>query len=149
MEALTEHFTLDELIASDTARQRGIDNTPSATIVGNLQRIAQTLEQIRAVLGGLPLVVTSGYRSAELNRTVGGVTASAHLSGLAADFVCPQYGVPLKICHAIAGSGIEFDQLIQEGAWVHVGLAAASDPPRRQVLTVAFDGARTTYEENL
>ncbi|WP_175980971.1 D-Ala-D-Ala carboxypeptidase family metallohydrolase [Burkholderia sp. BCC1630] len=146
---LTAHFTLEELIASDTARRRGIDNTPSATVAANLRRTAEVLERVRDVLGGRPVIVTSGYRSPELNSAVGGVANSAHRSGLAADFVCPKFGAPLDICRAISRSSIEFDQLIQEGTWVHIGIAAAGVKPRRQVLTASFGSTRTTYSEGL
>ncbi|KVE34452.1 D-Ala-D-Ala carboxypeptidase family metallohydrolase [Burkholderia sp. BDU5] len=146
---LTMHFTLEEMIASDTARRRGIDNTPSATVAANLRRTAETLERVRDLLGGRPVNVTSGYRAAALNRAVGGVPNSAHLTGLAADFTCPKFGSPLDICRAISASVIEFDQLIQEGTWVHIGLAPAGAKPRRQVLTASFGLARTSYSEGL
>ncbi|KUZ33599.1 D-Ala-D-Ala carboxypeptidase family metallohydrolase [Burkholderia territorii] len=146
---LTAHFTLEELVASDTARRRGIDNTPSATVAANLRRTAEALERVRELLGGRPVVVTSGYRSPALNSAIGGVPNSAHKLGLAADFVCPKFGTPLDICRAISRSSIEFDQLIQEGTWVHIGLAAAGVKPRRQVLTASFGSARTMYSEGL
>ncbi|WP_423379547.1 D-Ala-D-Ala carboxypeptidase family metallohydrolase [Burkholderia sp. LMG 32019] len=149
MTNLTAHFTLEELTASDAARRRGIDNTPSAAVTANLRRTAETLERVRDVLGGRPVIITSGYRAAALNHAVGGVPSSAHLSGLAADFVCPKFGMPLDICRAIAASTIEFDQLIQEGTWVHIGLAPIGTKPRRQVLTATFGATSTTYSEGL
>lgn len=149
MTNLTAHFTLEELTASDTARRRGIDNTPAAAVRANLHRTAETLERVRDLLGGRPVIVTSGYRAAALNRAVGGVPNSAHLSGLAADFICPKFGAPLDICRAISASSIEFDQLIQEGTWVHIGLAANGAKSRRQVLTASFGSTSTTYSEGL
>ncbi|RQZ27301.1 peptidase M15 [Burkholderia sp. Bp9017] len=146
---ITAHFTLDELIASDTARRRGIDNTPTAAVAANLRRTAEALERVRELLGGRPVIITSGYRSPALNRAVGGVPNSAHQAGLAADFVCPKFGAPLDICRVISRSPIEFDQLIQEGTWVHIGLATAGVKPRRQVLTASFGSATTTYSEGL
>ncbi|MGU7780543.1 D-Ala-D-Ala carboxypeptidase family metallohydrolase [Burkholderia sp. PU8-34] len=146
---LTTHFTLEEMVASDTARRRGIDNTPSPVVVANLRRTAEVLERVREQLGARPMIVTSGYRSPALNRAVGGVANSAHLSGLAVDFVCPKFGAPIDICRVIAASPIEFDQLIQEGTWVHIGLVAYGTKPRRQVLTASFGTPRTTYSEGL
>ena len=146
---LTAHFTLEDLTASDTARRRGIDNMPSAAVTANLRRTAETLERVRDVLGGRPVIINSGYRAAALNRAVGGVPSSAHLSGLAADFVCPKFGAPLDICRAISASSIEFDQLIQEGTWVHIGLAPIGTKPRRQVLTASFGAKSATYSEGL
>jgi hypothetical protein len=143
---LTDHFTLDELTASDVARTRHIDNTPSAATVENLRRLAQTLEQARVLLGGKPMQITSGYRCPALNRAVGGVASSAHLAGLAADFVCPKFGAPLDVVRKLAASNLAFDQLIHEGGrWVHIGLAADGVKPRRQVLTARFSGETASY----
>lgn len=146
---LTTHFTLDELTHSQTADRLGIDNTASDEIVANLTRVAQTLERVRVLLGSRPITISSGYRSPDLNRAVRGARTSAHLFGLAADFICPGYGTPLQICKAIAASNIEFDQLIQEGTWVHLGLAKAGEKARRQVLTANFSGGSATYREGL
>ncbi|VVE59449.1 peptidase M15 [Pandoraea iniqua] len=146
---LTLHFTLDELTHSQTADRRGIDNTPSDEIVTNLIRVAQTLERVRVLLGSRPVSISSGYRSPDLNRAVGGARNSAHLYGLAADFICPGYGTPLQICKAIAASGIDFDQLIYEGTWVHLGLAKAGEKSRQQVLTAKFANGTASYREGL
>jgi zinc D-Ala-D-Ala carboxypeptidase len=146
---LTEHFSLAELTASATAAQQGIDNTPSAVIVKNLTRTAQILERVRVLLGSVPMRVSSGYRCPALNAAVGGVRDSAHLNGLAADFVCPGFGTPLQICRRLESLGVDFDQLIQEGTWVHIGLATDGVKPRRQVLTAHFGGEKPTYGSGL
>lgn len=147
--SLTLHFTLDEMTHSQTATRRDIDNTPSVDVVANLTRTAQTLEQVRVLLGSRAITISSGYRSPDLNRAVGGAKASAHLYGLAADFICPGYGTPPQICKAIAASNIDFDQLIQEGTWVHIGLAQPGQKNRRQVLTAQFGQGATQYREGL
>lgn len=146
---LTDHFSLSELTHSQTADRRGIDNSASDDIVANLTRVAQTLEQVRVLLGSRPVTISSGYRSPDLNRAVGGARNSAHLFGLAADFICPGYGTPLQICKAIAASNIDFDQLIQEGTWVHLGLAQGAVKNRRQVLTAKFTNGVASYQEGL
>lgn len=146
---LTDHFTLDELTASQTAARRGINNIPSAATVDNLTRTAQTLEHIRVLLGSRPVVVSSGYRSPALNAAVGGAKNSAHMLGLAADFTCPGFGSPLAICQKLAASDLGFDQLIQEGTWVHIGLSPEGQKPRRQVLTAKFNGGSAQYQEGL
>jgi len=138
---LTQHFTLEELTFSSTAQRLGIDNSPTPTIAAHLTRLAMGLEQIRALLGA-PMHIDSGYRCPALNKAVGGVPDSAHVHGYAADFVCPDYGSPLMIARAIAGSGIAFDQVIQEGSWVHVSF----DPRlRHQALTASFGPGGATY----
>ncbi|NIE82690.1 MULTISPECIES: D-Ala-D-Ala carboxypeptidase family metallohydrolase [unclassified Burkholderia] len=146
---LTDHFTLSELTQSETAARRRIDNTPSSETLVNLTRTAQLLEKVRAELGDKPVLISSGYRCHALNRAVGGATNSAHGQGLAADFICPGFGSPLDICKRLAAARIEFDQLIQEGTWVHIGLAAAGKRPRHQVLTAHFGTGATRYTTGL
>lgn len=132
---LSEHFTLAELTASDTAARRGIDNTPGPAALANLRRLTTVLEQVRA-LQGRPLIVTSGYRSKALNSAIGGATNSAHMLGLAADINMPPL-TAFELGQLIIGADIEFDQLIHEyGRWVHIGLAPAGQTPRRQQLTI-------------
>jgi hypothetical protein len=143
---LTEHFSLDELCFSSTAVRLGINNTPDPATVQNLGRLAAGLEKVRALLGSQPIHIDSGFRSAALNRAVGGVTHSAHMDGFAADIVCQGFGSPLKIAEAIASSSLDFDQVIQEGTWCHVSF----DPKgRREVLTATFGQGGATYRKGL
>ena len=139
---LTPHFSLAELTFSETAQRKQINNTPPPVIVQNLHLLAAGLEDVRAALGGLPLRINSGYRCPALNRAVGGARLSAHMSGHAADFVCPDFGTPLEIVRALAASDIQFDKLIQEGTWVHISFAPEA---RRQLLTAHFGAGGTTY----
>lgn len=128
---LSPHFHLDEFTVSQTAARRGIDNTPSAAVIAALKTTASHLEGVRQLLGR-PILISSGYRSKALNKAVGGSPSSAHLSGHAADFISPGFGSPLAICRAIAAARLPFDQLIEEGTWVHISF----DPRMRgQVLT--------------
>lgn len=142
---LTPHFTLQEFTDSPTAIRRAINNTPGDTAIANLKRVAEVLEQVRALFGK-PLVISSGYRSPALNASVGGARTSAHLYGLAADFIVP--GVtPAETAKAIVRAGIEFDQLIYEGTWVHIGLSAGK--PRNEVLTAHFGNGPVTYTRGI
>lgn len=130
---LTPNFTLGELTVSETASRRGIDNTPDAAVASNLKRLAEFLEKVRA-LAKRPVLVSSGYRSPELNKAIGGSVRSAHMSGLAADINVPGFA-PYHLASLIAESELAFDQLILEfDSWVHVGLTAAD--PRREILTI-------------
>jgi hypothetical protein len=142
---LTPHFTLDELTASQTATRRGIDNKPTIQILRNLTSLAETLEQVRALVGQ-PLTISSGYRCPDLNKWVGGASNSAHTLGLAADITCKGM-TPQELARRIRASDIAFDQLIYEGTWVHLGLSATT--PRREVLTAHFDGGRATYSKGI
>ncbi|MCF8533059.1 MAG: hypothetical protein K9G48_08655 [Reyranella sp.] len=140
---LSEHFSLAELTASQTAARRGIDNTPPPDVLAELQRTAQLLEKARTVLRSRPLLISSGYRSPALNAAVGGSPTSAHCFGMAADFTCPGFGAPLDVSRELATYAelLDFDQLIHEfGSWVHIGRRAS---PRRQLLTI--DGAGTRH----
>lgn len=82
---LTANFTLEELIASETARKNGWSNLPDATCVSNLYSLCSIVLQPLRDFVKVPVIVTSGYRSAQLNTAVGGVSDSYHLVGLAAD----------------------------------------------------------------
>jgi hypothetical protein len=144
---LSEHFTLEELSFSEAAARLGTDNTPAAAEIENLTRTAATLETIRALLGAMPIHVHSGYRSPQVNRAVGGVDSSAHCRGLACDFVCPAFGTPLEVARTILSSAIEYDQLIREYGWVHVGLAQAGMRARREALTKRSSAA--PYERGI
>ena len=133
---LSRNFTLAQLTHSDTALKHGIANTPEPAHLINLRRLAAALEQVQKLLRH-PLSINSAYRKPAVNRLVGGVPASRHALGLAADFVCPAFGTPLEIARAIAASSIAFDQIIHEyGRWVHLGLSAPDDAGRRELLTI-------------
>ena len=130
---LTEHFTLDELTVSETAARQGIDNQPDALVLDNLRRLCATLEQIRQLVGA-PVLISSGFRTVELNAVIGGSVASAHTEGLAADFNVPGL-TPAALAQRVADSNLMFDQLILEyDQWVHLSVARGQQ--RRQLLTV-------------
>lgn len=81
------YFKLEELLKSDTALVSQIENLPSWADVENLQELATlVLDPIRQAWGQ-PLIVTSGFRSPQLNAAVGGVPTSAHMEGCAVDIV--------------------------------------------------------------
>ena len=142
MPQLTEHFTLEELVHSNTAIRLDIDNTPPQQAADNLKRLANLLEKVRTTLNA-PLIISSGYRCSKLNEAVGGARDSQHLLGCAADFIAPKFGTPEMICHAIMDAGLIFDQLIHEfGAWTHISIAPLDIKLRRQVLTIDKLGTR-------
>jgi hypothetical protein len=141
---LSRHHSLAALIRSDTARARGIDNTPGPELLDNLRLLARGLDSVRALLGHR-LAISSGYRCAELNAAVGGTPGSQHAQGLAADFTCAPFGTPMEVALAIARSDVRFDQCILEfGRWVHLSFAPA---PRRRTLTI--HDRHTGYLEGL
>jgi zinc D-Ala-D-Ala carboxypeptidase len=141
---LSRYLTLARLIHSDTAKARGIDNHPPPELIENLRMLARGLDSVRRLLGH-PLEISSGYRSPALNAAVGGTPGSQHTLGLAADFICPRFGEPMTVAHAIVTSEVGFDQCILEfGRWVHLSF---SHEPRRRALTI-YD-SRAGYLEGL
>ena len=140
---LSENFSLEELTASETAARKGIDNTPSEEVINNLKRLAAALQEVRALLNHRAILISSGYRSPELNQAVGGSATSDHCKGLAADFICPSYGTPNDIVRAIAVSGLSFKQVIREfDRWVHLSIPEEGQEPRKQALIIDREGTR-------
>ena len=138
---LSPHFSLAELVSSQVATRKGLDNAPTPAIVANLTRLAALLEQVRSLVGA-PIAISSGYRSPALNRAVGGAANSAHVLGLAADISTAKL-TPKALALLIRQSDIAFDQLIYEGTWVHIALSVGA--LRRQVLTAKFAGGGVSY----
>ncbi len=141
---MTPHFSLAELTRSNTATRLKLENTPTPDALERLQATAEMLERIREHLG-YPLTVTSGYRSPEVNKAVGGVTSSDHAQGMAADFVCPGFGSPFEVCKALAPhvSVLDIRQLIYERVggktWVHVSTRQPAKVVNR-VITASDSG---------
>lgn len=140
---LTDHFSLEELTFSQTATRKGINNEPSESVKKNLEGLAKGLERVRAILL-CPLHISSGYRSVELNRAIGGTAKSAHIDGYAADFTAPAFGTPEAIVRQLKRSGIKADQVIMEQNWVHISFAPAM---RNQFLTATFKNGVASYSE--
>lgn len=139
---LSPHFTLEEMTASQEAVRKGLDNTPDATVFLALQDTAKHMETVREILGH-PIIVSSGYRSPEVNVAVGGRENSAHTTGHAVDFICPGFGSPADVCRRLAAAGVKCDQIIFEGSWCHISFAPAM---RNDLLTAHFvAGEKTTY----
>lgn len=140
---LTEHFTYEEITGSSTASKLGINNKYPLALADNIHTLVVGLERVRGLLN-VPMIINSGYRCPDLNVAVGGVPDSAHVQGYAADFTAPQFGDPLAIVNFLKDTDLVFDQIIQEGTWVHVSFAPTM---RREVLTAHFNGTHATYTE--
>lgn len=120
---LGEYFTLDELTRTDT----GLPNIPSGQSVANLQSlVASILDPLRAEVG--PLLVTSGFRSPEVNAAVAGSSSSQHLQGQAADIV-PTSSSLDEVVEALRT--LPVDQVIQYSTHIHV---SSSSHPRGEFL---------------
>lgn len=127
------NFSFNELTKTDTE----LENTPSdMNVIRNLVRLSEFLQIIRNELQ-LPIIVNSGYRSKEVNESVGGVLSSYHVKGLAADIKCADMDKLLAVLHShlmeIDQLGIYYNKNTQ--LWFHVGLAEDGKVPRTQIFT--------------
>ena len=144
---LSTHFSLQELTFSQTADRLGLDNTPNDAITSNLVALCHGLEMIRSLVG-TPLHISSGYRSAQVNRAVRGALNSQHLTGQAADITAPGYGDTMALHKVILAKKLPFDQCILEyytpgtpsRGWVHVSFVKGT--PRQQALVIDTLGTR-------
>jgi len=137
---MTPHFTLAELTATS---HRQFDNTPNEAETANLQRLAEFLEQVKTVLDGKPIMINSGFRSKQVNDSVGSRDSSQHRIGAACDFRVPGM-TPDQVVRAVIAAGLPFDQIIREfDAWTHISVTNTPDgTPRRQALIIDKAGTR-------
>jgi hypothetical protein len=137
---MTPHFTLAELTATS---HRQFDNTPNEAETANLQRLAEFLEQVKTALGGKPIMINSGFRSKQVNDSVGSRDSSQHRIGAACDFRVPGM-TPDAVVRAVIAAGLPFDQIIREfDAWTHISVTNTPDgAPRRQALIIDKAGTR-------
>jgi len=142
---LSSHFTLAEMIASQTATRLSINNQPDAEGVDALSSLCQrVLEPVR-VYYGVPFSPSSGYRSKELNDILGGSKDSQHCKCEAADFSIP--GIANIDVAEWMRDNVEFDQLILEyydhgnpcSGWVHVSFVSSPGIDQRSE-ALTFDG---------
>jgi hypothetical protein len=139
---LSPNFSLEELTFSQVASRRGMDNTPPDKVKDNLERLAFFLEQVRKVFNK-PFLISSGYRSREVNESVGGSKTSQHCEGCAADFNVKGMS-PNAVVRAIVDANIPYDQVILEfDSWVHISVPTVKgSPPRKQALIIDNNGKR-------
>jgi hypothetical protein len=133
---MTPNFTLAELT---TTSHRQFDNTPNETELANLQKLAEFLEEVKALLDGKPIMINSAFRSKQVNDSVGSKDTSQHRTGSAADIRVPGMS-PDAVVRALVASDLPFDQVIREfDAWTHISI---SDTPRKQALIIDKQGVR-------
>ena len=137
---LSPHFTLAELTITD---HREFDNTPDEKSLENLKRLAIFLEEVKAIFGGKPILVSSAYRSAPVNAAVGSKEKSQHRVGCAADFRIPGM-TPDEVVRRIVSSDLKYDQVIREfDAWTHLSIPTIEwTQPRRTALIIDRSGTR-------
>ena len=147
-QVLSPHFCLDEFTKSSTAIKHGIQNNPPQEAVENLRRLCtNTLEPLREELG-LPVVITSGFRTKTLNDLLAHSSErSQHMQGQAADFyVAPgqsglsRHELLIKAFRLIITcEQIDYDQLILYPSFIHVSYVSR-ERNRRTILLGMHNG---------
>lgn len=144
---LSKYVTLEEATKSQTAERKGIENIPSPEQIESMKYVAKNVfDKVREALG-VPLTVSSFFRSPKLNTAIGGSPTSQHLKGEAIDIDHPTLN---KKVFDYIRKNLEFDQLIWEfgdesaPAWVHVSLKKSGN--RKEILTAYSDKGKTKYK---
>jgi hypothetical protein len=147
---ISEHLDLSELIRSDSAKRAGITNMPPPEHIENLKKLAENIfEKVRAHFG-VPIRISSGYRSKELNSKIGGAQTSQHSSGEAIDIDMDGTDITNKEIFDYIKGNLSFDQLIWEFGtdknpdWVHVSYESTGKQ-RKQILKGTKQNGKTYY----
>lgn len=137
---MTPHFSLAELTHTD---HREFDNIPNTDEIANLQRLAELLEKVKALLGDKPVMINSAFRCKQVNDAVGSRDTSQHRLGCAADIRIPGI-LPDEVVRTVIASGLPYDQIIREfDRWTHISVTnVAGASPRRQALIIDKTGTR-------
>jgi hypothetical protein len=150
---LSEHLDLSEVTRSETAKRKGISNMPTPEHLENFKKLAENIfEPIRKHFG-VPIRISSGYRSKALNTAIGGSLTSQHCSGEAIDIDMDgsSNGVTNKMVFEFIKANLNFDQLIWEFGtkdnpdWVHVSFETTGKQ-RKQILIAFKNGGKTAYK---
>ena len=145
-EKIGVYFTLQEMMVTST----GLPNVPDAAAKSNLVELVRVaLDPLREHLGK-PVRVRSGFRTAQVNRAVGGSLASMHKIGAAADIKVDGL-TAVELVEAILLAEIDFDQVIAyattRGGHVHIGIKpGASARHRKQILWAPTEGGYVPYD---
>lgn len=150
---LSQHLDLSEVTRSDSAKRKGINNMPTPDHLENFKKLAENIfEPIRKHFG-VPIMISSGYRSKALNTAIGGSLTSQHCSGEAIDIDMDgtSNGVTNRMIFDYAKANLNFDQLIWEFGtkenpdWVHISFESTGKQ-RKQVLRAIKIGGKTSYQ---
>ena len=150
MTQLTEHFTLEEMIVSPTAKRLGLSNTPTPEHIENMRYCCEKiLEPVRAKFG--PVTINSSYRAPRVNQAVGGSKTSQHVNGQAIDFEVK--GVDNKTVADWVADNLEFDQVILEfytagdknSGWVHASIKKEGGNRHQRLIAKKSKAGGTTY----
>lgn len=148
---LSKNLTLKEAVKSNTATRKGIDNTPDHWAIDNLRAIAENVFQPIRDHFGVPIGVSSGFRSKELNKAIGGSKYSQHMVGESLDLDADIYGrVTNSELFNYVKKNLEWDQMIwefgddEEPNWVHISYKSYL-PNRKQIRRARRDEKGMIY----
>jgi zinc D-Ala-D-Ala carboxypeptidase len=149
---ISQHLNLSELTRSDSAKRHGIDNTPTAEHLENFKLLADKVFEPIRLHFGVPIFISSGYRSKALNSFIGGSASSQHCKGQAIDIDMDGGNgeVTNRMVFDFIKTKLDFDQLIWEFGtdfnpdWVHVSFVKSGN--RKQKLKAVRSGGKTTYQ---
>jgi hypothetical protein len=147
---LSTNLSLAEVTRSETAKRKGISNMPTPEHIENFKKLAANIFQPIREHFGKPIIISSGYRSAELNKAIGGSLSSQHSSGEAIDIDMDGTDITNKQIFDYIKDNLTFDQMIAEFPkqgnpdWVHVSFAA-NRSQRKQILVAKKVNGKTTY----
>jgi zinc D-Ala-D-Ala carboxypeptidase len=147
---LSTNLSLAEVTRSETAKRRGISNMPTPEHIENFKKLAINIFQPIREHFGKPIIISSGYRSAELNKAIGGSLSSQHCSGEAIDIDMDGTDITNAQIFNYIKDNLNFDQMIWEFGtdanpdWVHVSFAA-NRSQRKQILVAKKVNGKTTY----
>jgi zinc D-Ala-D-Ala carboxypeptidase len=148
---ISKHLELAELTRSESAKRNGISNMPTPEHVANLKKLADNIfEKIREHFDR-PILISSGYRSIDLNKIIKGSKTSQHSTGEAIDIDMDGTDVTNKEIFDYIKKNLSFDQLIWEFGtdknpdWVHVSYES-SGKQRKEVLKAKKINGKTIYE---
>ena len=149
---LTEHFKLEEMTVSPTAKKLGLSNTPTAEHIENMRYCCEKiLEPVRAKFG--PVTINSSYRAPAVNKAVGGSKTSQHVNGQAIDFEVK--GVDNKTVADWVADNLEFDQVILEfyaagdknSGWVHASIKKEGGNRKQRMIATKSKAGGTVYKQ--
>ena len=125
---ISKYICYGEIIRSDSARRLGLSNEPDETTIAKIKLLCNNVFDKAREHFGVPIFVSSCFRSPEVNKAVGGQTKSQHMRGEAIDIDCDVFGkVTNKQLFDYIRDNLDFDQLLWEGGvkgWVHVSYKA-------------------------
>jgi hypothetical protein len=147
---LSKNLALAEVTRSETAKRRGISNMPTPEHIENFKKLAENVFQPIRDHFGVPIRISSGYRSAALNKAIGGASSSQHCKGEAIDIDMDGTTITNKQIFDFIKDNVNFDQMIWEFGtdtnpdWVHVSYNS-DGAQRKQILKAIKKGGATAY----